>query len=190
MSKQICDIDKSNKQLMFAQNLEKGRIAEKIAIEDYENHGFKVTRTGVGSDFVAEKLIEGNDKLYREFVEVKAGYSPLSKLQKITKSRMKKEGIVYSEYIVSDPFIENYLEENTIQQIPNFELRELIPENWKDDEKYRINLPGICPHCGVSVETLDGLITKFGLRKMSDDTIRNQSWCRICRNILGWRNKK
>ena len=71
MSKQICDTSKSNKQLMFAKNLEKGRIAEKIAIEDYENHGFIVTRTGVGSDFVAEKIIENLIELRSQLREAR-----------------------------------------------------------------------------------------------------------------------
>jgi len=48
--------------------------------------------------------------------------------------------------------------------------------------KEKIILPWTCPHCSQSnAETKSELIKNFGLRKMSDGTIRNQSWCRECR---------
>lgn len=182
MSNQICESIKAVKQLLFEKNLEKGRIAEIIAKEDYENHGFHVTKTGIGSDFLAEKQIPGHSEPYQEFVEVKAGHSILSKRQKISKRAAKRQGINYTEYIVSDDFLENYLKENTIPQVLNNELLELIPDNWEQNSNYKIIIPGICPHCGLTVDALNDVITKFGLRRMQDGTIRNQSWCRKCRS--------
>ena len=190
MTSQIYENPLEVKQLLFEKNLEKGRIAEIIAKEDYENHGFKITKTGIGSDFLAEKQIPGSDKLYQEFVEVKSGHSPLSKRQRITKRMAKRQGITYTEYAVSDDFLENYINENIIPQVLNNELLELIPDNWEQNSNYKIILPGICPHCGLTVDSLNSVITKFGLRRMQDGIIRNQSWCRMCRNILGWGNKK
>ena len=38
------------------------------------------------------------------------------------------------------------------------------------------------PHCeNTKAIIFSELIEKFGLRKMSNGTIRNQSWCRSCR---------
>ena len=182
MNSQICNTTKASKQELFEKNLEKGCIAEIIAKEDYENHGFKITKTGIGNDFFAEKQIPGTDEYYQEFVEVKAGGSTLSKRQKISKRKAKLKGIDYTQYTVTDDFLENYLQENTIPNIQNFELLELVPENWEDDPSYKIVLPGMCPHCGISAYSLSEIITKFGLRRMFDGIIRKQSWCRRCRS--------
>ena len=35
----------------------------------------------------------------------------------------------------------------------------------------------ICPHCGEEKPLSD-----FGFRKMNDGELRNQSWCKDCRN--------
>ena len=46
----------------------------------------------------------------------------------------------------------------------------------------KIVLPWTCPHCNqVEAGSRSELIKYFGLRKMSDGTVRNQSWCRECR---------
>ena len=46
----------------------------------------------------------------------------------------------------------------------------------------KIELPWKCPHCGqMEAGTMDELVENFGLRKMYDGTVRNQSWCRRCR---------
>ena len=37
----------------------------------------------------------------------------------------------------------------------------------------------ICPHCGEEKPLSD-----FGYRNMGDGTIRNQSWCKECRQFL------
>lgn len=36
----------------------------------------------------------------------------------------------------------------------------------------------VCPHCGQEKPLSD-----FGFRKMKDNKIRNQSWCKKCRSM-------
>lgn len=52
----------------------------------------------------------------------------------------------------------------------------------EQNSKEKIILPWTCTHCSqVKAGSRSELIKNFGLRKMSDGTVRNQSWCRECR---------
>lgn len=44
-----------------------------------------------------------------------------------------------------------------------------------------LNLPHTCPNCSQEATTEQELEEKFGKRKMPAG-IRNQSWCKECRN--------
>ena len=41
----------------FDENKFNGELAEKIAIDDFREQGFTITKTGIGSDFFATKII-------------------------------------------------------------------------------------------------------------------------------------
>jgi len=88
-------------------NKMRGRIAEEIAIEDYRECGFTVRRTGIGSDFLAEKC------KMSEHVEVKLGGGRLSKRQKKAMSRAKKDGCNYTVYRLSGDFLDYYISKNS-----------------------------------------------------------------------------
>ncbi len=91
-------------QAILLQNIIKGKIAEQIAINDYRNHGYKIVKTGRGSDFKAIK-IKANPP-YLEYVDVKAGKSRLTKTQQKIRHYLKQNGIRYSVYHVSNEFLE------------------------------------------------------------------------------------
>ena len=112
-------ISKSRTQL--ARNILKGKIAEQIAQSDYQNNGFQIVKTGIGSDF---KVIKNNANLNCEFVEVKLGKSRLTKRQKKMSNILKQQGIPYSIYRVSNEFLDNYLSERPklSKLISNFDL--------------------------------------------------------------------
>jgi predicted Holliday junction resolvase-like endonuclease len=90
-------------------NIIKGKIGEEIAEIDYKNNGYKIIRTGIGSDFIAIKKFSGYDKPYIEFVEVKTGKSRQSKKQKIIMKNNRKVGKNYTIYRVSDAFLDTCL---------------------------------------------------------------------------------
>ena len=46
-----------------------------------------------------------------------------------------------------------------------------------DDAVVLTNTSCTCPRCGETKPASD-----FGLRRMSDGSIRNQSWCKVCRS--------
>jgi hypothetical protein len=94
----------------FSENKRKGILGEKIAQEEYKNNGFKVIPTGIGSDFVVLKSIEG--KLHQEYVEVKTGNSRVSKKQRIFMKKIKNRGKKYTVYRISNIFMNNYLKAN------------------------------------------------------------------------------
>jgi len=94
----------------FSENKKKGRLGEKIAQEEYEKNGFKVIPTGVGSDFVVFKRIEG--KSYQEYVEVKTGNSRVSKIQRTFMKEIKKSGKIYTVYRITNILMDNYLQAN------------------------------------------------------------------------------
>ena len=88
------------------ENKKRGVLAEKIAIEDYIQNGFKIIRTRIGSDFIASKTIRGG--LWEEYVEVKTGKSRISNSQKIVMRNAKKSGKTYTIYRVSNVFMDYY----------------------------------------------------------------------------------
>jgi Holliday junction resolvase-like predicted endonuclease len=88
-------------------NRQKGLIGEKIAKEDYQQNGFKIISTRIGSDFIAYKKINGI--IYREYVEVKTGKSKQSIIQKKKMRELKHKGINYTLYRVSEKFLSNYI---------------------------------------------------------------------------------
>ena len=91
----------------FSQNKQNGLLAEKIAIEDFVAQGFRIKKTGIGSDFIAFKKMSGK-KEYQIYVEVKYNKAELSPLQKKKRSVMKKSGIDYLVYRVTSKFMKNY----------------------------------------------------------------------------------
>jgi len=164
----------------FTENKIFGIIAEIIAILDYQSVGYQIRRTGIGSDFIAFNEFE------EIFVEVKYGNAQLSSLQRKQKTLAKKNKIAFQEYRVTQKHLEYFIEENKINldKINPDELRESIYDfKIKNSENNsKIVLPWVCPHCkNTKAIIFSELIEKFGLRKMSNGTIRNQSWCRSCR---------
>ena len=170
--------------IQFEKNKTFGVISEIIAILDFQSNGYNIRRTGIGSDFIAFRNIsDGLDEMY---VEVKYGKATLSSLQKRQKFLAKKTKMRFFEYRVTQKYLENFIEENGIDvnKINPDELRESIYDyKIKNSESnFKVILPWTCPHCDkTKAITHSELIENFGLRKMSDGTIRNQSWCRICR---------
>ena len=168
-------------------NILNGIIAEHVAINDFIQNGFSIKRTGIGSDFIATKN-DFSGKMYEMYVEVKYNKSELSQKQKQKKFAMKKQGKDYFVYRVSQRFLDNFKIEfpNKVEEIKrNSTSRGMIYQDtgiFALPSKLKIILPWTCPNCKtVTVKTLPMLLQKFGLRKMKNNTIRNQSWCRKCR---------
>ena len=100
--------DTSQKSCIIFSNIQKGKLGEQIAKEDYERHGFKVIKTGRGSDFIAMK--RGNlGKPYVEFVEVKTGKAKPSRKQLLTMRKIRRTCKNYSIYRITDIFLESYI---------------------------------------------------------------------------------
>ena len=166
-----------------------GLLAEIVAILDFKKDGYKIERTGIGSDFIVFKEGEKDAKMY---VEVKYNGAELSRLQLRQKFLLKKAGGTYFVYKVSKTFLDNYKEEHGINdENMNGEmyarLRQFkqslydVTVSYMDDQ-FKIILPRRCPNCNITrANTREELEEKFGLRKMGDGTVRNQSWCRGCR---------
>ena len=169
----------------FTENKQNGLLAEKIAVDDFVAQGFRIKKTGVGSDFIAYKSRPGT-KEYQIYVEVKYNKAQLSPLQKKKRATMKKSGIDYLVYRVTSEFMENYKKENGIEKniISSINLAESFTNRHmiSRDENFRIILPWTCPNCKKSsASIISELIQNFGLRTMGNGTVRNQSWCRECR---------
>jgi len=90
-------------------NVLKGKVGEQIAKEDYIHNGFKIIRTGKGSDFIALKELSESDEPYTEFVEVKTGKSRQSKKQRKTMREIRRMGKNYRIYRVTDSFLTSYI---------------------------------------------------------------------------------
>ena len=166
-----------------------GLLAEIVAILDFKKNGYKIERTGIGSDFVAYKEGEKDSQVY---VEVKYNGAELSPLQIKQKFLLKRNGTAHFVYRVSKEFLDNYKSEQGINaENMNAEMFRLLRQFKKSiydvtephkDDQFKIILPWICPNCNKTrVDTQAELEEKFGLRKMEDGTVRNQSWCRRCR---------
>lgn len=88
-----------------------GLLAELIAILDFKKNGYKIERTGIGSDFIVFKDGERDKQMY---VEVKYNGAELSSLQLKQKFLLKKNGKAYFLYRVSKEFLDNYKKEHGI----------------------------------------------------------------------------
>jgi len=91
----------------LASNKQKGLIGERIAMEDYQENGFKIISTRIGSDFIACKEING--RLYQEYVEVKTGNSRQSLAQKKKMRELRRKRISYTIYRVTEKFLSHYI---------------------------------------------------------------------------------
>ena len=77
----------SNSSPVIIDNRRKGIIGETIIKQIYKERGSRIIPTNHGSDFIAINKIIGTKKLYREYVEVKTGYSKLSSNQILTSKK-------------------------------------------------------------------------------------------------------
>ena len=166
-----------------------GLLAEVIAILDFKKNGFKIERTGIGSDFIVYKEGEKDNQMH---VEVKYNGAELSPLQLKQRRLLKKNGKAYFVYRVSKEFLDNYKKEHGINaENMNAEMYTRLRQFKQSlydvimshrDGQFKIILPWRCPNCNITrANTREELEEKFGLRKMGDGTVRNQSWCRGCR---------
>jgi len=163
---------------ILERNVLKGKLAEEIAKDDYIEHGFEIHQTGIGSDFIAEKKVGNN--IYQIYVDVKSGKAKLTKKQKQTKNKLKKQNIPFDEYRVTDEYLEFQIKNNSkfhkLSNELNFDLSQFTGE-------FILHDPTSCPNCGLDAKGLDDIISNFGLRNMDDGSVRVQSWCRNCRNF-------
>ena len=167
-----------------------GLLAEIVAILDFKKDGYKIERTGIGSDFIAFK---DEDKGAKMYVEVKYNGAELSRLQLRQKFLLKKAGGTYFVYKVSKTFLDNYKKEHGINN-ENMDgelymrLRQFKQSLYDitvshTDTQFKIILPCKCPHCNKTrANTREELEEKFGVRRMLDGIVRNQSWCKRCRH--------
>ena len=98
----------SNSSYVIVDNRKKGIVGETIIKQIYKQRGSKIIPTNHGSDFIAINKIFGTRKLYREYVEVKTGYSRQTKKQKATMKEVISKGHNYTIYHVSDAFLQKY----------------------------------------------------------------------------------
>jgi len=174
-------MNKDGSKSAFMENIRsKGALAEKLACVDLIQNGYNVEKISRGADFIISKPTSENNSS-SEFIEVKLNGSKLSQLQKQTKQKMKRKGITYSVYRVSDAYLDNAEKELSSETKSPNKLFCIINNTMQHGTKYKIAVPSTCPHCGRTVHTLDEVVEEFGLRVMSDGTIRDQSWCKDCR---------
>jgi len=171
------NLSKTASKIQFAVNKIKGKLAEEIAKQDYLDNGFEITETGIGSDFVATKKL--GKITYTEYVDVKSGNAQLTKKQIQTKNILKRNGIPYSTYRVTDEHLKFEIENNSnltkYCETIGFDITNFFGVFVIED-------PTSCPNCGLFASNIDNILKNFGLRNMGDGTVRVQSWCRNCRN--------
>ena len=173
---------------VMEENRINGLLAELVAMLDFKKNGYKIERTGIGSDFIVFKEGERYNQIY---VEVKYNGAELSPLQRKQKFLLKKRGESHFVYRVSKEFLDNYKKEHGINtENMNEEMFRRFRQLKKSiydatmshrDSKFKTILPWSCPNCEKIANTQAELIENFGLRKMEDGIIRNQSWCKNCR---------
>jgi len=95
---------------LLLENKAKGMLGEKIAKDDYIENGFKIISTTIGSDFIAYKNVDG--KTYEEYVEVKTGKARQSLTQKRKMKQLRRMGINYTIYRITEKFLSYYLTGN------------------------------------------------------------------------------
>lgn len=93
-------------------NRKKGIIGEQIIKQLYKDRGSRIIPSKQGSDFIAINNITGTRKKYREYVEVKTGFSKQTKRQKITMKKVIQLGYNYTVLHISDAFLKKYLLNN------------------------------------------------------------------------------
>jgi len=170
-------LNNKNPRIQLTVNRIKGRIAEEIAKKDYQDNGFEIHETGIGSDFIAIKTIR--NIIYKEFVDVKSGNAKLTKKQRQTKNQLRKENINYSLYRVTNKHLKFEIENNSKWQQLCLDIGLNISQFTGI---FVIEDPTSCPNCGFDAGGLKDILNNFGLRNMGDRTVRVQSWCRNCRN--------
>jgi len=90
-------------------NVCKGKLAEQIIKKLYVRRGSKIVPKKIGSDFIALHNFPGTNIQYREYVEVKSGFSKQTKIQKKTMMNVISNGHNYTIYHISDSFLKKYL---------------------------------------------------------------------------------
>lgn len=88
------DVFKKSKKEIIRENQSQGKIGEEKIKTKYEFSGYKVKRTGKGSDFKAERKNWLTGEKETKIIEVKTGSSRLSKLQKKKKRQHGRKYIV------------------------------------------------------------------------------------------------
>lgn len=179
----LSKLQQLDKKLTIHKNRVIGTLGENLAVNDLMENGFKVTRTGAGSDFEAIKKI--GSKTIRKLVEVKTGNARLTKKQKFLKRKAKKGKIDFVEYRISNQYLQH-------QIVNSPTLRLMLSNLGYDLNKFRgkfiIKNPAQCPNCFTSAAGINSILKNFGLRNMGDGTVKVQSWCRDCRNKTRRRN--
>jgi hypothetical protein len=77
----IFDAFKKSKREVIRDNQYQGKAGEEKIKRDWEFSGYKVENTGIGHDLKAQRRDWLTGKKETEYIEVKTGNSPLSKLQ-------------------------------------------------------------------------------------------------------------
>lgn len=170
-------IKNTNKRQVLEQSIEKAKVTEEIAKNEYRAGGFEIIETGYGSDFKATKILPDGTKI-EELVEVKSGKGRLSKKQQALQRKCKREGKRYRLYRVNDRHLLNQLGKGNSNKLFKVFLG-IVHES-----KFRIPSIKKCPRCKDVAAGLIEIVNKFGLRKVGR-YIRSQSWCRICRFPFG-----
>jgi len=165
---------------IFDQSKLNGALAEKMACADFISNGYAVERISHGGDFTVTKL-DDIEKRNERTVEVKYNTSKLSKKQMQAKRKLKKNYMVYQ---VSEQLLDGFKNGESAVLIPE-KLSRIMGDSIQHGSKYRIAVPSECPHCSKVACTLDGVVADFGLRIMKDSSVRDQSWCKDCRNHKG-----
>ncbi len=160
----------------FEQSKVNGFLAEKIACADLISNGFAVEKISHGGDFTVNKIGD-MEKRNENTIEVKYNTSKLSKKQMQTKQKLKKNYMVYK---VSEQLLDGFKNDESAVVIPDT-LSKIMGDNIQHGSKYRIAVPSTCPHCNKVANTLNMVVDDFGLRIMKDGSVRDQSWCNVCR---------
>jgi len=93
---------------IIIENRKKGLVGEAVVKEIYKNRGSKIIPAKQGCDFIVINRLS-NKKQYREYVEVKTGYSRQTQKQRVLRKKAIQRGDNYTIHYLSDLFVENYL---------------------------------------------------------------------------------
>ena len=171
-------------QLTFESSIKKGKEAELLAKKDFEEEGFSITPTGKGHDFRAIKHLPDSGEYLEYYVEVKSGKAKLSKLQQRTKNKLKREGKNFFHYVVQDQSLVHFTTKNYLEKLENSLITKTRFNRNNFRGKFMIRDPTNCPNCKLVSRGIVSIYVDFGLRNMKDGIVREQSWCRKCREFL------